>query len=62
MAVKSLDFNPIENLQSELKGAVHKRKPKNIKDLEMCSAPLSDRHYRKRLSGVIPFRGGFTKY
>ena len=31
---QSPDLNPIENLWSDLKIAVHKRKPSNLKDLE----------------------------
>ena len=34
MTISVLNLNPIENMWSELKRAVHKRKPKDMKDLE----------------------------
>ena len=70
---QSLDSNPIENMWSELKRAVHKRKPKNMTDLErFCIKKWSKilpnvfpkliKHYRNRLSAVILARGGCTMY
>ncbi|MBN3278646.1 TCB1 transposase, partial [Polyodon spathula] len=65
--------NPIENLWFELKRAVHKRRLKDIKDLErFCMEERSKipsnvfsnliKNYRKRLSAIILARGGCTKY
>lgn len=66
-------LNPIEHLWIKLKKAVHKRKPKGLKDLEQfCQEKWSKsppekcqnliKHYMRCLVSVIHARGGFTKY
>ena len=70
---QSPDLNPIENLWSDLKIAVHKRKPSNLKELEQfckeewakipvvrCGKLIET--YPKRLGAVIAAKGGSTKY
>ena len=69
---QSPDFNPIEYMRSELKRAVHKHKPKDMKDLEkFCMEEWSKIppnvfsnliKHRNRLSACIFSRGGYTKY
>ena len=57
-------LNPIENMWSELKRAVHKCKPKDMKDLESFSNLIKHvfsnliKHYRNRFSAIILARGG----
>ena len=70
---QSSDLNPIENLWSDLKIAVHKRKPSNLKELEQfckeewakipevrCGELIET--YPKPLAAVIDTKGGSTKY
>ena len=70
---QSPDLNPIENLWSDLKIAVHKRKPSNMKELEQfcleewAKIPVARcdkliETYPKRLAAVIAAKGGSTKY
>ena len=70
---QSLDLNPIENLWSDLKIAVHKRKPSNLKELEQfcleewakipvdrCGRLIET--YEKPLAAVIAAKVVSTKY
>ena len=70
---QSPDLNPIENLWWDLKKAVAKRKPKNIRELEAiaceewakipqerCQKLVSG--YASRLEQVLKAKGGSTKY
>lgn len=70
---QSPDLNPIEMLWSDLKKAVHARKPTNLQQLrqfcteewgkipvERCQKLVSG--YKKRLLDVIAAKGGPTKY
>ena len=70
---QSPDLNPIENLWWDLKKAVAKRKPKNIRELEAiaceewakipqerCQKLVSG--YASRLEHVLKAKGGSTKY
>lgn len=70
---QSPDLNPIENLWSDLKIAVHQRKPSNLKELEQfcheewAKIPVARcgkliETYPKRLAAVIAAKGGSTKY
>ena len=70
---QSPDLNPIENLWSDLKIAVHKRKPSNMKELEQfcleewAKIPVARcgkliETYSKRLAALIAAKGGSTKY
>ena len=70
---QSPDLNPIENLWLDLKIAVHKREPSNLKELEQfcleewAKIPVARcgkliETYPKRLSAVIAAKGGSTKY
>ena len=70
---QSPDLNPIENLWQDLKTAVHRRTPANLKELELfrqeewvksapsCCARLVDT-YPKRLRAVIAAKGACTRY
>ena len=70
---QSPDLNPIEMLWRDLKKAVHKRSPKNLKELksyiveewgkispERCQRLVEA--YQHRLLAVIEAKGGITKY
>ena len=69
----SPDLNPIENLWWDLKKAVARQNPKNLRDLEAiaidewakipaarCRKLVTD--YASRLKAVITAKGGHTKY
>ena len=66
---QSPDLNPIENLWDELKRRVHKRRPRNLNDLERCCMEEWSQfpchvftnlitHYRRRLRDVFLAKGG----
>ena len=70
---QSPDLNPIENLWLDLKIAVHKQKPINMKELEQfCLEEWAKiqvaiygkliETYPKRLAAVIAAKGGSTMY
>lgn len=70
---QSPDLNPIENLWQDLKTAVHRRSPANLKELELfCQeewaktapsrcAKLVDTYPKQRMA-VIAAKGACTKY
>ncbi|MBN3280925.1 TCB1 transposase, partial [Polyodon spathula] len=70
---QSPDLNPIENLWKDLKTAVHKRSPSNLRELEqICQEEWAQiapsrcaklvETYPKRLAAVIAAKGASTKY